>query len=118
MSIDERKLAQAIEQQHGCSAEFVRAEKLDAALHNHPEWDGSVAVFSVDHPETDTCYAWSQPFDVSDLPWQTLGSTPTALFAVLKQPPVDSPADAWRRVDGAVAKLAEHELKIAPTKVP
>ena len=116
MTIDEKKLAQAIEQRHGCRARMVGSEMIDVSLHDQPDWDGSVAIFAVDHPETDLCYAWSMPFDVSGLPWQAQGAVPEAIFAVLKQPPVDSAVDAWRHVDVAVSKLSENELSITPIK--
>lgn len=50
-------------------------------------WEGMVEVFDVDHPDTDTCYAWSSPVE---------GSERRKFYAVLKIPPVDSPEAAVR----------------------
>lgn len=50
-------------------------------------WEGMVEIFDVDHPDTDTCYAWSSPIE---------GSERRKFYAVLKVPPVDSPEAAVR----------------------
>jgi hypothetical protein len=63
-------------------------------------WDGAVSVFSVDHPEADTCYAWSSPVE---------GSERRNFYAVLKKPPLDSPEAAVR-----AAIINDYRSKEAP----
>jgi len=50
-------------------------------------WEGIVHTYNVDHPDTDTCYAWSSPIE---------GSDKNKIYAVLHIPPVDSPQKAVR----------------------
>jgi hypothetical protein len=60
-----------------------------------PVWEGVVHVFDLTgHPTAIRAYAWSSPIE---------GSTKRRFFAVLHQPPVDSPEAAVR-----AAIVAEH----------
>lgn len=87
-------LKAAIEGLHGCSATFEECVLVRETFQGQPAWEGSVSVFSVDHPEADTCYAWSSPIE---------GSERRKFYAVLKKPPVDSPETAVR-----AAIVADH----------
>lgn len=80
-------LRAAVEALHECTAKFVEDRVVREAFEGRPVWAGVVTVFSVDHPETDTCYAWSSPVE---------GSDRRKFYAVLKKPPVDSPEAAVR----------------------
>ena len=77
------QLRTTVETLHSCSAEYHSSEILDV----DGAWEGSVSVFKVDHPDTDTCYAWSSPIE---------GSDNRKFYAVLKIPPVETAADAVR----------------------
>lgn len=52
-----------------------------------PVWEGDVQVFELEAPPRTRCYAWSSPIE---------GSGRRRFFAVLHQPPVDSPEKAVR----------------------
>jgi hypothetical protein len=53
-----------------------------------PVWEGVVHVFDLTgHPTATRAYAWSSPIE---------GSSKRRFFAVLHQPPVDSPQAAVR----------------------
>jgi hypothetical protein len=61
-------------------------------------WEGMVHVFDLaNHPTATRAYAWSSPIK---------GSTKRRFFAVLHQPPVDSPQAA---VQAAI--IAEHRTE-------
>ena len=68
-------------------AEVVETVRLIERFEGQVVWDGVVHVFRVRHPQSDTCYAWSSP---------VTGSKRRKFYAVLKLPPVDSPATAVR----------------------
>lgn len=80
-------LRAAVEGLHGCSATFIGTVDVREQFRGEPVWVGRVSVFSVDHPETDTCYAWSSPVE---------GSDRRKFYAVLKKPPVVSAETAVR----------------------
>lgn len=80
-------LLRAVEGLHNCRATFLRKERVNEMFEGETAWEGSVSVFSVDHPEADTCYAWSSPVE---------GSDRRKFYAILKKPPVDSPEAAVR----------------------
>ena len=81
------ELVRAVEGLHKCRATFLSDERVTELFEGKTAWDGSVSVFSIDHPEADTCYAWSSPIE---------GSKRRKFYAVLKIPPVDSPEAAVR----------------------
>lgn len=81
------QLKRAIEGLHKCSASYISSESVREIFEGQVAWEGVVLVFSVDHPEADTCYAWSSPIE---------GSNRRKFYAVLKIPPVDSPEAAVR----------------------
>ena len=62
-------------------------------------WEGVVYVFDLaDHPTATRAYAWSSPIE---------GSTKRRFFAVLHQPPVDSPQAAVRAATVAQERRAK-----------
>ena len=81
------QLKEAIEHLHKCKA----SHKETSIVHEHFEdelvWEGTVEVFCVDHPDTDTCFVWSSPIE---------DSNNRKLYAVLKIPPIETPNDAVR----------------------
>ncbi len=80
-------LRTAVERLHGCRAIHNDSVSVREEFQGQTAWEGVVEVFEVDHPDTDTCYAWSSPME---------GSDRRIFYAVLKVPPVDSPEKAVR----------------------
>ena len=82
---------------HGCTATYrelvhVREEYGDQLV-------GDVCVFDLEgHPTASKCYAWSSPVE---------GSDRGRSFAVLHQPPVDSPEKA---VHASIVQAYREEL--------
>jgi len=72
---------------HSCKATLHETVPINEQFGNQPVWQGVVHVFDVDHPEADTCYAWSSPVE---------GSDNRRFYAVLGKPPINSAADAVR----------------------
>ncbi len=81
------RLKEAIEHLHKCRASHKQTVIVREHFGDQLAWEGSVSVFTVDHPEADTCYAWSSPVE---------GSDKRKFYAVLQIPPVDSPDKAVR----------------------
>ena len=77
----------ATEQLHKCRAAHRKSVSIRQEFQEQVAWKGTVEDFRVDHPETDTCYAWSAPIE---------GSDRRKFYAVLKIPPVETAADAVR----------------------
>lgn len=80
-------LKQAVERLHECKASLQKVVIIHEDFNGKTVWEGSVSVFSVDHPDADICYAWSSPVE---------GSDRRKFYAVLHIPPVDSPEKAVR----------------------
>ena len=92
------QLRAAVEGQHGGTALFREAVPVSETFNGRPVWQGVVHVFDLTgHPKAARAYAWSSPIE---------GSTKRRFFAVLHQPPVDSPQAA---VQAAI--VAEHRGK-------
>lgn len=81
------ELAEHVKRLLGVTPKFVGLERVNEQFGEQTAWEGTVSVFSIDHPEADTCYAWSSPIE---------GSERRKFYAVLKVPPVDSPEAAVR----------------------
>ena len=77
----------AVERLHECRATHRESVSIREEFQGQAAWEGSVSVFHIDHPDTDTCYAWSSPVE---------GSERRKFYAVLKVPPIDSPEKAVR----------------------
>lgn len=88
------ELKKAIESQHGGVATFVQSVPVHETYAGETVWDGTVSVFQLfGHKKAETAYAWSH-----ELP-----DGKRRFFAVLRVPPIDSPAAAVR-----AAIVAEH----------
>ena len=74
MTID---LHEHVEALHGCNAVLEMETELVEKFEGSTVWDGSISIFKVDHPDADTCYAWSAPIE---------GSENRKFYAVLKIP--------------------------------
>ena len=80
-------LKDAIREKHGCSALYLRTLHAPVEFPLDPKWNGLVMVFELTgHREAECCYAWS---------YRDRGERKSV--AVLKVPPVDSPATAVKR---------------------
>jgi hypothetical protein len=96
MTHDGAQLKEAVERMHGGTAQLAQSVPVRETFEGKPVWEGIVHVFDlVGHPTATRAYAWSSPIE---------GSTKRRFFAVLHQPPVDSPQAA---VQAAI--VAEHQ---------
>jgi hypothetical protein len=87
-SEDVGALKLAVENIHGDSAKLAQSVPVRETFEGKPVWQGVVHVFDLTgHPTATRAYAWSSPIE---------GSTKRRFFAVLHQPPVDSPQAAVR----------------------
>jgi hypothetical protein len=94
--VEADQLEQAVGQMHGGSATLAQSVPVRETFEGKPVWEGVVHVFDLaGHPTATRAYAWSSPIE---------GSTKRRFFAVLHQPPVDSPQAAVR-----AAIIAEHK---------
>jgi hypothetical protein len=90
-----RQLKEAVERMHGGTATLAQSAPVRETFDGKTVWEGVVHVFDLTgHPTATRTYAWSSPIE---------GSTKRRFFAVLHQPPVDSPQAAVR-----AAIVAEH----------
>jgi hypothetical protein len=81
-------LIKAIQDLHSCRAAYSESVEIKEEFEGRTVWEGTVHVFNIeDHPDTDTCYAWSSLIE---------GSDKLKYYAVLHVPPVDSPEMAVR----------------------
>jgi hypothetical protein len=84
----DNQLKDAVERMHGGSATLAQSVPVRETFDGKPVWEGMVHVFGLTgHPTATRAYAWSSPIE---------GSTKRRFFAVLHQPPVDSPQAAVR----------------------
>lgn len=82
------QLIKAILDLHNCKAEWVESIPVKETFQGEVVWEGVVQVFELlDHPNAKRCYAWSHSIDDSEK---------RQFYAVLHQPPVDSPQAAVR----------------------
>ena len=82
------RLAAAIESQHGGTATLCKSVPVRETFAGRSVWEGVVHVFDLTgHPTSTRAYAWSSPIE---------GSAKRRFYAVLHQPPVDSPQAAVR----------------------
>jgi hypothetical protein len=83
-----QELKRAVEQMHYCSATRLESVPVLETFQGKTVWDGVVQVFAITgHEQASRCYAWSSPVE---------GSENQRVFAVLHQPPIESPLDAVR----------------------
>ena len=91
-------MKEAIEVQHGGTANFVQSVPVRERHKGQTVWHGVVRVFDLEgHPTATRAYAWSSPIE---------GSDKRRIFAVLQIPPINTPVDAVR-----AAIVAEHRSK-------
>ena len=69
---------------HHCESTYQKTAPINEVYRGQTVWEGDVEVFSVDHPKTRTCYAWSFNDDSGN----------EQIVAVLKVPPVVLPLHA------------------------
>jgi hypothetical protein len=82
------QLREAIERLHGGTATLAQSVPVRETFEGEPVWEGVVHVFDLTgHPTATRAFGWSSPIT---------GSTRRRFFAVLQQPPVDSPQAAVR----------------------
>jgi len=94
-------LKQAVEELHGCEANYISSEHVRESFGDTLIFDGAVSLFGLSaHPAATMCYAWSAQ--------EQSGSAPV-IYAALRMAPIDSSRDAVR------ASLA---LKTAGVKSP
>src|SRR6266403_4381534 len=99
VEIEVNQLREAVERMHGSSAQLAQSVPVRETFDGKPVWEGVVHVFDLTgHPTATRAYAWSSPIE---------GSTKRRFFAVLHQPPVDSPQAAVR-----AAIVAEHRREV------
>jgi hypothetical protein len=88
IEVDVTELQKAVETMHNCVATLAQSIPVKEDFGSAVVWEGVVHVFDIkDHPTAIRAYAWSSP---------TEGSDKRQFFAVLKQPPIESPIDAVR----------------------
>jgi hypothetical protein len=98
MARDANQLREAVENMHGGTATLAQSVSVRETFQSKTVWEGMVHVFDLaNHPTATRAYAWSSPIK---------GSTKRRFFAVLHQPPVDSPQAA---VQAAI--IAEHRTE-------
>ncbi len=91
------ELKNAIESQHGGRATLRHSVTVLESFEGQPVWEGLVHVFDLEgHPDATRAYAWSSSIE---------GSKKRRFFAVLHQPPINSPQAAVR-----AAIVAEHRV--------
>src|SRR5947208_11818083 len=81
-------LQSAIERMHGGAATLSQSVPVRETFEGAPVWEGVVHIFKLaGHPTARRAYAWSSPIE---------GSSKRRFFAVLHQPPINSPQAAVR----------------------
>src|SRR5215472_5725526 len=97
--VEADQLKQTVESMHGGTATLAQSVPIRETFEGETVWEGVVQVFDLaGHPTAPRAYAWSSPI---------AGSTKRRFFAVLHQPPVDSPQAAVR-----AAIMVEHRSKL------
>lgn len=98
VSTDQLQLA--VEAQHGCTATLAQSVPVKEEASGAVVWEGVVHVFDIKgNPNATRAYAWSSPIE---------GSDKRRFFAVLKQPPIESPIDAVRAAIVAEQRENKH----------
>jgi hypothetical protein len=85
---DFNELKRAVEELHGCEANYLTSQHVRESFEGKPVWDGMVSIFAIaGHPAATTCYAWSA---------EEPGSSTRSYYAVLHLAPIESARDAVR----------------------
>ena len=86
--VEADQLKEAVVRMHGGTATLAQSVPVREIFEGKPIWEGVVHVFDLEgHPTATRAYAWSSPIE---------GSTKRRFYAVLHQPPVNSPQAAVR----------------------
>src|SRR5437763_1746476 len=86
--VEANQLKEAVEKMHGGTATLAQSVPVTEMFAGEIVWQGVVHVFDLaEHAIATRAYAWSSPIE---------GSTKRRFFAVLHQPPIDSPQAAVR----------------------
>ena len=86
--MSKQSLRRAILKLHGCASIWVETIPVRETFEGQSVWEGEVHIFKLrGHPTATRCYAWASPVD---------GSDKLRYYAVLHEPPVDSPEAAVR----------------------
>jgi hypothetical protein len=81
-------LKQAVEELHGCEANYISSEHVRESFGDTVVFDGGVSLFGLSgHPAATMCFAWSA---------QESGGSAAVVHAVLRMAPIDSSRDAVR----------------------
>jgi hypothetical protein len=98
IEVDADQLKATIERMYHCKAKLTQTVPIREKFARETVWEGVVHVFEIaGHPKATIAYAWSSPIE---------GSDKRRFFAVLHQPPINSPIDAVR-----AAIVAEQRAK-------
>jgi hypothetical protein len=82
------ELKQAVQDLHGCEANYISTEHVRESLGDQLVFDGPVSIFGLTgHPAATMCYAWSA---------QTSPSSELVWYTALRMSPIDSSRDAVR----------------------
>jgi hypothetical protein len=80
------ELKHAVEEMHGCEANYVSSERVRESWGDTLVWDGEVSVFGLTgHPVSTMCYAWSA---------EDPHAATRVVYAVLRLPPIQKGRDA------------------------
>jgi hypothetical protein len=80
------ELKHAVEEMHGCEANYVSNERVRESWGDTLVWDGEISVFGLTgHPASTMCFAWSA---------QDPDRATRVLYAVLRLPPIQKGRDA------------------------
>ncbi len=83
-----RQLRRAVRDLHDCDSAWLESVLVSETFEGQTAWEGEVHVFELHgHPTATRCYAWASPIE---------GSDRLRYYAVLHEPPVDSPKVAVR----------------------
>ena len=88
------RLQMVIRQLHGVDSTWERSVPVVETFQGQTVWDGDVEVFKVNHPKTETAYAWSD--------------ADGNFTAVLGVPPATNPRNAVKVSIVAASKKESH----------
>lgn len=97
----EVELQESIRRLHECESTWIESVPVCETFDGAVAWEGEVHVFELrGHPTATRCYAWASPVE---------GADRLKYYAVLHQPPVDSPEAAVR-----ASIVADHRQEKEP----
>lgn len=85
-----KQLQEVVEQQHNCTARFIKSTPVLEAYNGEVVWQGIVNVFNIKgNPLATQCYAWSSPIE---------GSTKRHFYVISALIPSQCPSIAGRPI--------------------